>query len=305
MPTAAVAEVEEQEQLEIATGDDPEEQSPTDEDGDGSAVDEQDAGDAADGESDAGDPDATVVVTIGDEEPPEDEPENRAPDWVRDVRQRSREKDSRIRELEAENRRLKGGGQAPAAVVVGEKPTLEGCDFDSEKFERELEGWHERKRQVAEEERKRKDAEAAAKAAWDAKLADYGKAKAALKVKDFEDAEDIARDALSVTQQGVILNGAENPALVVYALGRNPKKAKELAAITDPVKFAFAVAKLETQLKVTPRKTAPSPERKVSSSAGGATAVDNQLERLRKEAQQTGSMDKVLAYKRTLRQKQA
>ena len=48
----------------------------------------------------------------------------------------------------------------------------------------------------------------------------------------------------------------------MYALGKNPKKAKELGEITDPVKFAFAVAKLETQLTVTSRKQVPPPEKK-------------------------------------------
>jgi hypothetical protein len=56
-----------------------------------------------------------------------------------------------------------------------------------------------------------------------------------------------------------MLQGADNPALVVYALGKNPKKAKELSEIKDPVKFAFAVAKLEKELKVTNRRAAPHP----------------------------------------------
>src|SRR5437870_4888599 len=44
--------------------------------------------------------DSEVVVTIGEESPPSDEEENRAPEWVRELRKTSREKDRRIRELE-------------------------------------------------------------------------------------------------------------------------------------------------------------------------------------------------------------
>lgn len=242
-----------------------------------------------------------VTVTIGEEPSPEEEEERRAPEWVRDLRKSNREKDRAIRERDAEIARLKGASQQ-STVVLGPKPTLESSDYDAEKFEQDLEAWHARKVQIDAEAANHKQAEAAAQAAWQTKLESYGKAKAALKVKDYEDAEGLVQDMLNVTQQGIILQGAENPATMVYALGKNPKKAKELASITDPVKFAFAIAKLETQLKVTPRKSAPVPERTVRSSVAGAAAVDNQLAKLQAEADKTGDRSKVAAY---LRQKKA
>jgi hypothetical protein len=125
-------------------------------------------------------------------------------------------------------------------------------------------------------------------------------------VRDFDDAESTVLSTLSVTQQGIIVQGADNSALVVYALGKNPAKAKELAGITDAVKFAFAIAKLETQLKVQAKsKSAPPPEGKVrSGSAPISGSVDSNLERLRAEAEKTGDMSKVAAYKRAQREKQ-
>ena len=108
-------------------------------------------------------------------------------------------------------------------------------------------------------------------------------------------------DTLNNNQQGILLEGAENPALLVYALGKNPKKAKELAAIDNPVSFAFAVAKLETQLKVSNRKAKAQPEKKFKSSTTSSGAVDSTLERLREEAAKTGNMDKVMQYKRNLK----
>ena len=119
-----------------------------------------------------------------------------------------------------------------------------------------------------------------------------------MRVRDYEDAESTTQEALSEVQQGILLQGADNPALVVYAIGKNPKRAKELAAISDPVKFAFAVAKLEKELKVTTRKPPPPPESPVKSSGRTAGTVDNQLDRLRAEALKTGDLSKVLAYKR-------
>jgi len=138
--------------------------------------------------------------------------------------------------------------------------------------------------------------------AWQSKLENYSKAKAELRVRDYEDAESVAQETLNVLQQGVILQGAENPALVVYAIGKNPKKAKEIADIKDPVKFAFAVARLEKELKVTNRRAAPAPERIIQGTGRSSGAVDSTLERLRAEAEKTGNYTKVLQYKK---QKQA
>jgi len=241
-----------------------------------------------------------VVVTLGDEPPAEDEDHRQAPDWVRELRKANREKDRRIRELE---QRVAAAAPVAAPVVVGTKPTLAACDYDEDRFDKELEAWHLRKRDADEAQRKKDEQARAAQDAWQAKLADYGRAKTALKVADFEDAEAVAQEVFSVAQQGIMLSGAENAALLVYALGRNPKKARELAAITDPVKFSFAVAKLETQLKVTPRKSAPVPERTVRGSAPISGSVDSNLERLRAEAEKTGDLTKVHQYRQQLRSK--
>lgn len=239
-----------------------------------------------------------VVVSIGEEAPPAEE-EQRAPEWVRELRKANREKERRIRELEA---KLATSAPENKPVQLGPKPKLEDHDYDAERFEQALDAWHERKRQHDLETERVRQAEQAQHQAWQAKLEGYSKAKAELKVRDYEDAEAIAQEVFSVTQQGVILQGAENPALVVYALGKNPKKAADLAKITDPVKFAFAVARLEKELKVTNRRAAPAPERIVQGTGRASGTVDSTLERLRAEAEKTGNYTKVLQYKR---QKQA
>lgn len=257
---------------------------------------DQDEGqNAEDGE---GEPDE-VIVSIGEEAPPPEE-QTHAPEWVRELRKTNRE-------LQRQNRELQNKLQTTAQtetkpVVLGPKPKLEDHDYDAEKFELALADWFERKRK-ADEIKAAQEAEVMnQQKAWKAKLDSYGRAKAELRVKDFEDAEAVAQELFNVTQQGVVLQGADNPALVIYALGKNPKKAKELSEIKDPVKFAFAVAKLEKELKVTNRKAAPPPERVVSGTGRVSGAVDSTLERLREEAARTGNMTKVLQYKR---QKQA
>ena len=257
-----------------------------------------DQGDDQTTEDGEGDSDE-VIVSIGEEAPPPEE-QTHAPEWVRELRKTNRE-------LQRQNRELQGKLQSTAQtetkpVVLGKKPTLEEHDYDADKFEAALATWFERKRQADEAAAKQEAEVMNQQKAWQAKLDGYGKAKAELRVKDFEDAEAVAQELFNITQQGVVLQGADNPALVIYALGKNPKKAKELSDIKDPVKFAFAVAKLEKELKVTNRKAAPPPERIVSGTGRVSGAVDSTLERLREEAARTGNMTKVIQYKR---QKQA
>jgi desulfoferrodoxin (superoxide reductase-like protein) len=239
-----------------------------------------------------------VIVSIGEEAPPPEE-QTHAPEWVRELRKTNRE-------LQRQNRELQGKLQSTAQtetkpVVLGKKPSLEDHDYDADKFEVALADWFERKRQADESNAKQEAEVMNQQKAWQAKLDGYGKAKAELRVKDFEDAEAVAQELFNITQQGVVLQGADNPALVIYALGKNPKKAKELSDIKDPVKFAFAVAKLEKELKVTNRRAAPPPERIVSGTGRVSGAVDSTLERLREEAARTGNMTKVIQYKQQKR----
>lgn len=239
-------------------------------------------------------PDAEeVVVSIGEEAPPPEE-HTPAPEWVRELRKTNRELQRQNRELQS---KLQVQPTEIKPVAIGAKPKLEDHDYDADKYEEALTNWFERKRQ-ADEINARQEAEVMnQQKAWEAKLNGYGKAKAELRVRDYEDAEAVAQEVFSITQQGVILQGAENAALVVYALGKNPKKAKELSDIKDPVKFAFAVAKLEKELKVTNRRQAPAPERIVSGTGRSSGAVDSTLERLREEAARTGNMTKVIQYR--------
>jgi hypothetical protein len=239
-----------------------------------------------------------VIVTIGDEPVPEPQETAPAPEWVRELRRVNREREREIKELR--DKLAAKEATPPPATDPGKKPTLEDHDYDTEAYERELTAWYDRKRNADAEITRQLQTEQEQQKAWQAKLEGYGKAKAELRVPDYEEAEAVAQATFTVPQQSIIVAGAENPALLIYAMGRSPAKAKELAAITDPVKFTFAVAKLEAQLKVTPRKAPPAPEKQIRSTGGVpmSGAVDSTLERLREEAAKTGDMTKVIAYKR-------
>jgi hypothetical protein len=265
---------------------------------DDQASDDEDSDTEAEAD-DADEDEGFVAVTIGGEAPPpEDEEAERAPEWVRDLRKQYREEKRRNKELQEQLAKTTG---AARVAELGEKPTLEKADYDTERYEKELAAWYERKRKHDEVEAARQSEAQAADREWRQKLEGYQSAKATLKVRDYDEAEDVVQDAFSVTQQGMILQGAENPALLVYALGKNPKRAKELASIKDPVKFAFAVARLETQLKVTKRKASSKPDPKITGTGRVSGAVDSTLERLRADAERTGDYSKVFQYKKQKR----
>ncbi len=261
-----------------------------------STDDDQSTEENVDDSADKPDEEELVISMDGEEITQEDEEQKHAPVWVKELRKASREKDKKIRELEA---KLNTGAAAKPTqdVKLRAKPKLEDFDYDPDVYEEKLGEWYEEKRRYDAQVESAKKTQEEAEKAWQDKLAGYNKAKTELKVRDYEDAEEFVQDKFSVTQQGILLQGLENPALVVYALGKNRKKAAELASITDPVRFAVAVGKLETQLKVTTRKSPPPPAKTVTGTARVSGAVDSTLDRLRAEAEKTGDYTKVLKYK--------
>ena len=238
-----------------------------------------------------------LVVSIGEEAPPQDE-FTAAPAWVRDLRKQNRELSKRAKELE---QRLAEKEQ-PQQTALPAKPTLEACDYDADAYERQLTQWFDAKRAHDEAEAQQRKAQEQAEAAWQAKLQAYEASKAKLGAADVDDVEHVVRQMFNETQWAILVDGADNAALLTYALGKNPAKAKELASVASLSQFAFKAAKIEAEIKTMKRTAKPAPEGAITGTSpgaiGGAVAT---LERLRAEALKTGDMTKVVAYRRQLR----
>jgi len=186
-------------------------------------------------------------------------------------------------------------------VTIGPKPTLEQAEYDADKFEANLLEWTEKKRKADEIQNKAKEAQEAMNKAWQEKQTAYEKSKTTLRVKDYADAEDAVREALTVEQQSVILDAVDIPAEMVYAIGKRPKLLKELSEIKSLAKFAAKLGVLETKMKVE-RRTPPAPERVVKSGAATGSAISSSaLDKLREEAHRSGDMTKYLEAKRRLK----
>ena len=233
-----------------------------------------------------------LAVSFAGVEEEEPEPEN----WVKKVREENREKTKRLKELERELEAIKSGAKVDE---LGPEPTLEDADidYDTEKFKVKYQSWLKQKSEHDRKLEERSKAEAQAQEAWNAKLADYGKKKAAIKAPDFDEAEAEVTAALNPAQQSVIVKASANPALLVYGLGKNPKLMADLAKETDLVAFTWKLAQLEASMKTNSKpRTVPQPEKTVT--GGGRPVVSRNLDALREKAERTGDFTEYLAAKR-------
>jgi hypothetical protein len=229
-----------------------------------------------------------VVVTFGDEQPPEpDEPAN----WVNELRKRERQAQKELRELRQQVAQMQP--KEPELV----KPTLEACEYDADKFADALLDWGKKKAKQDEIAAQRQAEATSQQEAFVARQTQYAEGKKAIRADDFDDAEAVVLETLSEVQQGILLVAADRPVEMVLALGRNSAKAKELAAIKDPIAFA---AKLETTMNVT--RKPPAPESRVTGASAPITgsASARNLEKLQEQARASGDYTAYRAEKKRL-----
>lgn len=257
------------------------------------------AADAVDQPDDDEGDEPETIITFGDEEAPSSD-EADAPQWVREVRKQNRELQREIAELK------RSAAPVVAVIEVGPEPKFddEGTDwyYDQDAWKSEWLKWNERKIEADKANESARTKAEQSQAAWQAELQEYGNKRAALRIPDFQDAEDEVLTHLSKNQQAIIVRGAENSPAVIYALGKHSAKLKAISSIEDPVKFAFAVARLERELKVTTKRKAPEPEGVVRGSAPMAAGADKARERLERDADRTGDRTALIKYDRDRRQ---
>lgn len=237
-----------------------------------------------------------LIVTIGDSQPEEDE--KSAPSWVKELRRKNREDQRRIRELEEKLNAVQGGA---AVNEPPKKPKLEDFDYDADEFEKAMDAYYSQKAEhdrKAEEQRK---AQEEREKEWSERLKTYAEGKTKYPAERMKEAEEEVTGTLNQARQAMLLDLADDPTTLVYALGTNGETLRKLAAIKSDARFIKEVAKIEMNIKVQPKaKTPPPPERTLSGSGRtpGSTAAN--LESLKAEAQRTGDYSKYLAEKRRL-----
>ena len=133
----------------------------------------------------------------------------------------------------------------------------------------------------------------------------YGKVES-LKIKGYAEAEDKVIASLGHDTVNVLIQKFKDPHVLFYYMGKNPDEMAHSAGLakSDPLQFVIHMAQLEKELQVKHKSSnAPNPDEPLE---GGTPAKNSEakLERLRVEAQSTGDMKKLMAYKMELKAKQ-
>lgn len=219
-----------------------------------------------------------------------------AKDARKAAREAARERDEALAQAKAAT-----APKEPDAVVVGEAPTLESCEYDAEKYAAEVLAHAERKRQKEEQDRKREEGKKAAETAYAGRLQVYIEGARALKVADFVAAETMVKAGLTPVQQSIIVKHASNAALLVYALGKDGAKLKELGAIADPIEFAARVTRIETEIKTVSKPKFQPEQRPKGGGTGSPATGASALDKAREKAAVTGDYTEVNRLKREAR----
>lgn len=245
--------------------------------------------------------DGEDIITFGDEPPPEPEAETSTVKLLRKAYERAHKKNVKLQER---LQQLEHSTQTAAAPDPGPMPTIEDCEMDTEKHKQRVMEWHAVKLKYDREQDRRKSEIETVQRRYEKKHNAYQVQKTELKVSDYDLAEMTVNEALNMTQRGILIQASENPAVLMYALGKNPAKLQEMASLRDdPVKFAFEAGKLEKTLKVSKRRPATAPEKTIEGS-GNAVGAETNLNRLRDEAAKSHSINKNLEYRRKLRRQE-
>ena len=244
-----------------------------------------------------------VIVSFGDEKP-EDEGENHSdPQLPKKLRSLLKDEKKARKAAEREAAELKKSQQAKTDDIkpLRARPTLEAHNYDEDAFNADTDKWFGEKQEHDNKASSEKKKQEEQQEAWEARVGEYIKAKNSFKQDEFEESELAVKDALSDMQQNIILHafgaGAAN---IIAGLGQDDDRLQELAKIKDHTLFTVALTRLESKMKVTPRRPKHSPETHVSGSASGEFG-DRQLKTLEAEAEKTGDYTKVFAHKRRAR----
>jgi len=234
------------------------------------------------------------VVTFGDDKAPEVNDDAPAPEWVKDLRRVNR---AQAREL-TELKKAKADDK-PSSLSA--KPTLEGSGYDEEKHGKLLDVWYDEKRTHDDAETAKETEAETQRVAWQSRLEEYNDAKSSFTQDTIDDAEAIAREMLTDTQQGVLVEAlGKGAAALLVGLAANDTRFKALASIKNPIRFAAEAARLESIMKTTTRRPKTIPEKRVVGS-GASQMGDKTLEKLEAEAEKSGDRSKIVAHKRALK----
>lgn len=243
----------------------------------------------------AEDPDAPLTVSLGDEADDEDADDLPPADEKAGAAWKALK--SAKKQLERENAELKAKVAPPAPPPTvkepGPRPKLADFGGDEDKLSQAIVQWAKDTDAKEAEQVRVKNAEEKIAASYREKIAKLNR-------PDFIAQQNVVAAALSQAQQAILLSKTKETAVLVYGLGKDPAKLRQLAALTDPLDFHAALRDVERTMKVTDKRRPPNPPETVvrGNSGGGGTLNNKYREKLEAEADRTNNRAKLQAYDR-------
>jgi len=282
-------EVEEQ-QAEV---EDQEQEADTQEPDTGQEEQEQDESDDTNEEDES---EEETIITL-DDEPIQRDEANENNHVVRKLRNLHKEQKQRIKELEEKLNITRVQEELDIKAPV--EPNIEDFNYDYDKYKLAVKDYTKKQIEFEHQQNKKLQQQEQEKELWNQKRSNYETKKTELNFSDFEEVEDAVGSTLKPNQIGALIDASDNPALLVYALGKNPAKLKELSEIKNPVRFIAELVRTESKLKMTKKKKPKaSPERVINGSSAPSDNTQKKLNELYEKAQRTGSLKELRAYKK-------
>lgn len=237
-----------------------------------------------------------VVVGFADDD--DDIDDDEAPPLVKKLRDQIRERDKKLAQY---RRNPPANDAADPEPTIPARPTAEDYEYDPDRLKVAEDAYFAAKESHVEWKIRERDRVAARQRAQDDQAKQIEQQKRALGVGDYEDRAKTVKDALTDAQMAVLINGADDPAKMIYALGRSQTRLDALADESNLAKFAVKLGRMEKEIKVSKRK-APAPESRVSgATASISSSSARELDRLEKEAARTGDRTKIAEYRRRMK----
>jgi len=247
--------------------------------------------------------DKPLSLSLSDDDDEEEGKPSEDNSNFRQLRKRHREEQKARKKAERELEAIKAAGAEKAQVTeLRKEPSLDDHDYDEDAYKKDVKSWLKEKREIDAAQAEIEEQHKAEQQSWNDSLNSHNEKRAELEAHpDYEEAETLAIDALSPAQQAIIVRGSKNSPLILMALGKNPKRLAKLAAITDPIEFAFAISREETNMKVTGQsKSKPTPENRLKGAGGSVSSFEKQI----KAARAKGDIKEVQRLKRAQKQKE-
>jgi len=263
----------------------------------GEADEGADGQDAADADAEKQDDDDQDVIEYAGAalDRGEDEPEG-----VRSLR--AELKRERAARKEAERRA--GGGESD----VGEKPTLEGCDYDEDRYDRERDAWKERKRQADEAADEQEQLGRAVSDDIAEAHRAYEQQRSGLRLAGY----DAANDRVTAALPDVILNALNiaaggKAAAVRFYLGTHEDELAKIKALnpkkaTDWFRAAGMIGAMAEKINVS-RKPTTTPVERRPGATGGSSSGTRSLDTALARASKTGNVNDIMREMRRTQEK--